>query len=292
MSLGKKEAERFELLKALYGLSNGDPGRFFEYGRLLEVTGLTFNDLISATRFLIGEGLIDPTFSDKLIGLTHAGVVAWEDVLREQKAVTGESAVSPAGSGNIAGSRATAKLVSILFLDIHGWSKLDERGIIQYVSNALPRIGRFLEESGSGNVNTWGDAIVATFDSATTAAQTALEIQRYFEEGGLDLPPGIRCRISLNAGDVVVHYNALTKRDDIFGDAVHLAARLEPVTIPGYIFCSERFAESLTNLGPKAWPLSELVSLPKGYGDVRVCVVTRRNAIDPRPGLALVGQSK
>jgi hypothetical protein len=215
MAQGEGEQAHVTLLKALYDLGNGEPGRFFEYGRLFEVVGLTFDELIGATKQLISEGLIDPTFSDKVIGLTPAGVAAWDALLSER-----DGEPSNVAQTDLDGPRSTQRLSSILFLDIHGWSKLNQRGIVQYVSQVLPKVGQLLEDNAAKNVNTWGDAIVATFDSSDVAAKTALAIQRFFADGVVAFPAGIRCRISLNFGDVVMQFNPLTKRDDIFGNAV------------------------------------------------------------------------
>lgn len=281
------DAARVTLLGALYEMGNGDPGRYFEYVRVAEATGLDFDSLVAATRLLIEEGLVDSTFADKFIGLTRAGVLSWVKLLGPENVAQSGARVLGRRIDAVHGVAMT-RLTSILFLDVHGWSRLDELGIVQYVGRALPRISSFLEERNAAHVNTWGDAIVATFAAATEAAAAALEIQGFFEAGDMDLPAGLRCRISLHAGDVVVQHNPITKREDIFGDAVHMAARLEPVTTPGYVFCTQRFAENLSPEGPKAWPLSELVALPKGYGEVRAWVVTARKAVDPRPGLSLV----
>jgi class 3 adenylate cyclase len=164
------------------------------------------------------------------------------------------------------------KLCSVLFLDVSGWTKLQPDQIHSYVENAMPRIAELLAPAQI--VNTWGDGIVATFDSATTAATTALEIRDLFRRStSVDgIAPDLRARISLHLGDVLEMHNPITARRDIFGPAVHLAARLEPTTDPGKVFCTSRFADALGDvktLAPKAEFVAK-VKLPKDFGEVDV----------------------
>jgi hypothetical protein len=85
MALEEKDAERVSLLQALYELSKGESGRFIDYGTLSRTTQITPDRVVAAGNYLIGQGFVDPTFSDKLLGLTHQGVVAWEAVLRAEQ---------------------------------------------------------------------------------------------------------------------------------------------------------------------------------------------------------------
>lgn len=172
---------------------------------------------------------------------------------------------------------------SILFMDVSGWSKLNTIDIKRYVETALPRIKPLL--AGVDFLNTWGDAIVATFTSAKLAAEVALKIRDFFtratQEDGV--PEGLVCRISLHQGEILLCRNALTNTNDIFGHAVHVAARLEPATAPRHVFCTDTFARALLDvggLGPKAWNLGTVL-LPKKFGEIVASVVTWANEADP-----------
>jgi class 3 adenylate cyclase len=178
---------------------------------------------------------------------------------------------------------------SILFMDVSGWSKLKAPQIHDYVVKAMPQLGEQLK--GTRFLNTWGDAIVATFDSAKVAAEVALRLQDFFSRAYPQdgIAEGLSCRVALHAGETIVAQNPLTQKEDIFGDAVHVAARLEPMTEPGYVFCTQSFADRLrevTGAAPKPWPF-EPIKLPKGFGTIDVSVVTWPNATDPRPALRL-----
>lgn len=177
-----------------------------------------------------------------------------------------------------------SKTRSILFMDVSGWSKLPASEIHAYASKGLQALSQRLE--GHDFINTWGDAIIATFESAKIAAEMALRIQEFFAnsypESGVS--SGLACRVSLHCGEIICCRNALRNELDVFGEAVHVAARLEPVTAPGAIFCTQAFADRLHEVqgsAPKAWPLGQL-ELAKGFGRVEVFAVTGPNAQDPR----------
>jgi len=176
---------------------------------------------------------------------------------------------------------------SILFMDVSGWSKLSTVDIKRCVETALPRLKPLLADADF--LNTWGDAIVATFTGARQAAETGLRIRDFFTQATVEqgVPEGLVCRISLHQGEILLCENALTGTRDIFGHAVHVAARLEPATAPRHIFCTDNFARALQDiggLGPKAWHLGPLV-LPKKFGEIVASVVTWANDADPTPGL-------
>ena len=183
----------------------------------------------------------------------------------------------------------SSKTRSILFMDVSGWSKLPASEIHAYATKGLQALSQRLE--GYDFINTWGDSIVATFESAKTAAEMALRIQEFFAnsypESGVS--SGLTCRVSLHLGEIICCRNALRNEYDVFGEAVHVAARLEPVTATGAIFCTQAFADRLHEVqgsAPKAWPLGQL-ELAKGFGRVEVFAVTGPNAQDPR---SLYGQ--
>src|SRR5262249_9293863 len=81
---------------------------------------------------------------------------------------------------------------------------------------------------------TAGDSVMAEFFSAVEALRCAIEIQEKLEECNRDLPEGsrMRLRIGVNLGDVMV------EGDDLLGDGVNVAARLERLADPGCICIS------------------------------------------------------
>jgi adenylate cyclase len=83
-------------------------------------------------------------------------------------------------------------------------------------------------------VNTWGDALIAEFPSVVEAVQCAVETQQELSSynGGLPKPRRMRFRIGIHLGDVMV------EGDDVYGDGVNIAARLQEVAEPGGILIS------------------------------------------------------
>src|SRR5436305_2411338 len=84
-------------------------------------------------------------------------------------------------------------------------------------------------------VKTTGDGMLVEFASAVDAARGALEVQRAMAKQNADVPPNARIefRIGIHVGDIIIDDN------DIFGDGVNIAARLEGIAEPGGICVSD-----------------------------------------------------
>jgi len=205
-----------------------------------------------------------------------------------RKVLTRRGAFAPSQQGAIAMPFEQAddiRSVAIMFLDAVGWSKLEAADIKKFVIRMFPEIQKLL--SSAQDRNTWGDAVVATFASETEAAKVALAIRDLFQASGDDvLPRGLKVRIALHRGQVMHLDNVVRGTKDIFGHAVHVAARLESVTAEGQVFCTTDVARALRDvqgMGPRAHRLGE-IAFPKGFGVHEVFVVTRNN--EPAPHVA------
>src|SRR4051794_40011333 len=84
-------------------------------------------------------------------------------------------------------------------------------------------------------VKTTGDGLLVEFASAVDAARCAIEIQREIADRNTTVPPELRIelRIGIHVGDIIID------DDDIFGDGVNIAARLEGIAAPGGICLSD-----------------------------------------------------
>jgi adenylate cyclase len=145
------------------------------------------------------------------------------------------------------------RLAAIVALDLVGFSRLigvDEVGTLAALRarrNGLvdPQIaaheGRI--------VKTMGDGLLLEFSSAVHAVLCAVEIQKGMSRSNTDLPADRRLlyRIGIHVGDVVV------EGDDIFGNGVNIAARLEPLAEPGGIVLSQRVFEEVRDRLPLAF---------------------------------------
>jgi len=130
------------------------------------------------------------------------------------------------------------RLAAILAADVVGYSRLmgtDEEGTHERLKAHLrelvdPKIG---EHRGRIVKNT-GDGFLAEFSSVVDAVRCAAEIQHGMGEREPEVPEErrIRFRIGINLGDVIA------EGEDIFGDGVNIAARLEVLAEPGGICIS------------------------------------------------------
>src|SRR6516162_9337489 len=132
----------------------------------------------------------------------------------------------------------TRRLAAILAADVAGYSRLmaeDEEGTLERLkAHRRQLIDPKIKEHRGRIVKTTGDGLLAEFPSVVDAVRCAAEVQR----GMLDREPEapderrIRLRIGINLGDVIAD------SDDIFGDGVNVAARLEALAKPGAICVS------------------------------------------------------
>jgi adenylate cyclase len=138
------------------------------------------------------------------------------------------------------------KLTNILSADVYGYSRLmslDEAGTLATL-NAYRGIMESLILQHRGRVvNRAGDGLLAEFQSPVMAVQGAVEIQRQLAERNSGLAPEQQMwfRIGVNLGDVIV------ERDDLFGDDVNIAARLQSMADPGGVLISGTVFDQVKN---------------------------------------------
>jgi len=133
--------------------------------------------------------------------------------------------------------RVTRKLTAILYADVAGYSRLtgtDEVGTHRQLSAGLDLISRNINSADGRVVHYAGDAVLAEFASVVAAVETAVNIQRQLAENCSDITDDNRLqfRIGVNLGEVIVD------REDIYGDGVNVAARLEAMADPGGVCIS------------------------------------------------------
>jgi TolB-like protein/class 3 adenylate cyclase len=133
---------------------------------------------------------------------------------------------------------ATRRLAAILAADVAGYSRLmgaDEEGTHERLKAHLRELidPKIAEHRGRIVKNT-GDGLLAEFASVVDAVRCAEEIQRGMIDREPEVPEErrIRFRIGVNLGDVIA------EGEDIFGDGVNIAARLEALAEPGGIWVS------------------------------------------------------
>ena len=130
------------------------------------------------------------------------------------------------------------RLSAIFAVDMVGYSRLmeaDETGTIErQKSHREELIDPTFEEFNGRIVKEMGDGVLAEFPSVVEAIKCALVIQRAIpeREAGVDDHRRITYRVGINLGDVIA------EGDDLLGDGVNVAARLEQLSDPGGVCIS------------------------------------------------------
>ena len=136
------------------------------------------------------------------------------------------------------------KLTAILCADVHGYSRLmggDEEATLATLTAHRKIIDNLIEQHHGRFVNSAGDSVLAEFASVVEAVNCAVDIQSALKTENAKLPPERRMefRIGVNLGDVMV------EGDQIYGDGINVAARLESLADPGGICISGKVHEEI-----------------------------------------------
>jgi adenylate cyclase len=147
------------------------------------------------------------------------------------------------------------KLTVILHADVAGYSRLvreHEEATVRTLNAYREAIDSLIATHHGRVFGTAGDSVVAEFASPVSAVRCAVEIQQSLEKKNTQLPEGqgMQFRIGVNLGDVLV------EGDNLLGDGVNVAARLEGLAEPGGICIAANVFEQVEN------------KLPLGYADL------------------------
>jgi TolB-like protein len=144
----------------------------------------------------------------------------------------------------MAENKVRRKLTTILAADVAGYSRLmaaDEEGTLERLRAARGVIDATIAGHDGRLVNTAGDSVLAEFPSAVEAVRCGTEIQRRLGESNAALAADRRMdfRIGIHLGDVMV------EGEDLFGDGVNVAARIESIAEPGGLSVSASIFEQV-----------------------------------------------
>jgi adenylate cyclase len=161
------------------------------------------------------------------------------------------------------------RLAAILAADVVGYSRLmaaDEEGTVATLSTYRGVIDGLVAEHQGRIFGSAGDSALAEFNSAVQAVRCAVAIQRAMHRRNADLPDRQRMelRIGVNLGDVIA------ENDNLFGDGINVAARLEQVAEPADICISGAVLDQID--GKVSFPIS-------GLGERRLKNIPRPVAI-------------
>jgi TolB-like protein len=132
---------------------------------------------------------------------------------------------------------ATRRLAAIMAVDVVAYSRLmgeDEAGTALAVREHRDAARPIVAGLGGRIVKTMGDGLLLEFPSVVAAVECAVAIQKLMVERNADVPEAKRVvyRIGVNLGDVLI------ESDDILGEGVNIAARLEGICEPGGVLIS------------------------------------------------------
>lgn len=135
--------------------------------------------------------------------------------------------------------RVERRLAAVLAADVAGYSRLmgrdEERTLTQLKTFRKTLVDPGISAHRGRIVKTTGDGMLVEFASAVDATRCAVQVQRGMAQQNADVPAELRIelRIGIHVGDIIIDDN------DIFGDGVNIAARLEGISEPGSICISD-----------------------------------------------------
>src|SRR5271167_3403046 len=150
----------------------------------------------------------------------------------------------------MAEERLQRRLAAILSADVVGYSRLmgmDEAGTLSRLKSMRRDLLDPLIAAHSGRTfKLMGDGALVEFGSAVDAVTCAIEVQKRVQERNAGSPEDsrIQFRIGINVGDIIVD------GDDIYGDGVNVAARIQALAEPGGIYISRGAAEQVRDKVP------------------------------------------
>lgn len=130
-------------------------------------------------------------------------------------------------------------LAAIMFTDIAGYTAMmqrDEQEGLAKANRYREVLRQRVEEHHGKVVQHYGDGSLSIFQSAVESLECALAIQKSLQEA-----PGVPLRIGIHLGDIVL------KDEDIYGDGVNIASRIENMGVAGSVLFSESIYQHISN---------------------------------------------
>ncbi|HXY60599.1 MAG TPA: TRAFs-binding domain-containing protein [Chthoniobacterales bacterium] len=184
--------------------------------------------------------------------------------------------------------RFRSRIVSILFADAVGFSKLSEPEVPRFVQHFLGAISTLSRRFARSVLakNTWGDGLYFVFSDVHAAGRFALALADLASNSDWKrrgLPAEISLRIALHAGPVYEFDDPITGHRSYSGTHVSRAARIEPITPRGQVYASQAFAALAAAHAAKDFVCDYVGQTPmaKGYGTLPTYHVRARRSKAP-----------
>ena len=129
------------------------------------------------------------------------------------------------------------RLVAIMFTDIVGYTALmqkNENAAAEVRAHHRKEFDQYHKEFNGEILQYFGDGTLSIFKSTVEAVDCAIELQKAFLEN-----PKVPVRIGIHVGDIIYY------KDDIIGDAVNVASRIESCAVSGSILISDKVHDQI-----------------------------------------------
>ena len=133
----------------------------------------------------------------------------------------------------------TRQLAAIMFTDIVGYTAMmqqDEQNALWLLNRFKEVLERISKEHHGKIIQYYGDGCLLAFDSSSNSVECAMALQKTFGE-----TPQVPVRIGLHLGDVIF------RNENLFGDGVNIASRIETMGVPGAILLSKSIRDQIKN---------------------------------------------
>jgi len=216
---------------------------------------------------------------------TGADIARWEATGRRRTVIDFPKALRQPPAHKVVAAAVTITTArtpkAMLFADVRGFSKLEEHQITLFVERILAPLAARLRGLSvqPQEVATWGDGLYVVYDDVHAAATGALALLKRFSEidlEGAGLPGHLALRVGGHAGPVTELTDPFMGTKNFFGTHVTIAARIEPVTVPGALYVSEPFAALLSLSAPGRYRTDYVgqSELAKKFGAMRLFAVS------------------
>ena len=167
------------------------------------------------------------------------------------------------------------QLAAIMFTDIQGYTALmqqNEKKAIQ-ARDKHRRIFNSITEKHNGRVlQYYGDGTLSIFDSAIDAVKCGIEMQLGFQK-----EPSIPVRIGIHTGDIIF------SEEEIIGDGVNVASRIESLAVPGSVFISDKVYDEIKNQESIKTSMLKTFKLKNVEKPIEVYAISNVGLIVPKP---------
>ena len=167
------------------------------------------------------------------------------------------------------------QLAAIMFTDIEGYTSLmqqNEEKAIQARDKHRQVFNSITEKHKGKILQYYGDGTLSIFDSAIDAVKCGIEMQLGFQKD-----PALPVRIGIHTGDIVF------SEDEIIGDGVNVASRIESLAVPGSVFISDKVYDEIKNQESIKASILKAFKLKNIEKPVEVYAISNEGLIVPKP---------